>query len=188
MMRLRVGELWKAFRCCGKVKDVFIPSKRNKDDQRFGFVRFAADGLREDFLMKLDQIWVHSTKLKVHASKFERELEGTMRQTVVSPVRIQRPAVANCSQWVPDGDSFVAAVNASPMVQPGQELIEVSYDIPLGRIDELKESVVGLLQPNLNVQQIREQLIVAGMANIMIASMGGNQILIQGAIGGCLGS
>jgi len=48
------------------------------------------------------------------------------------------------------------------------------------------ESVVGLLLPKIGVQQIHEQLIIAGMPNIHVASLGGDQVLISSPIKGFL--
>jgi len=64
-------ELYKIFGACRKVKDVFIPMKRNKDGKRFGFVRFSDEGNGEELLLKLKQLRLDSSKLNVNLSRFE---------------------------------------------------------------------------------------------------------------------
>lgn len=179
-------ELWKVFGDCGKVKDVFIPSKRTKEGKGFGFVRFADEDNTEELLCKLDQIWLHSTKLKVNVSRFKRVLAGEKPVVAEGLVRPQyRPRT--------EGVSYAAATVNSPgrQVELGQSVsntveAEVLCEIPTGRVKELSESVIGLLLPKLCVQQIREQLIVTGMPNIHVASMGGNQVIISSPIKGFL--
>jgi hypothetical protein len=63
---------------------------------------------------------------------------------------------------------------------------DVVCDIPAGRVDELSESVIGLMLPKISVQQVQEQLIVAGMPNIQVASLGGNQVIISSPIRGLI--
>jgi hypothetical protein len=172
-------EVWKAFGCCGKVKDVFIPSKRNKEGKRFGFVRFANEGDVEDLLPKLEEVWIRSLKLKVNISRFERDLVEVTPEVMAGPVRVHS---STAGPRVVEGVSFAeTGQHYSIEVRP-----EVTCDLPSGRLDELAESVVGLLLPKLSVQHIREQLIIAGMPSIHVASMGGNQVLISSPIKGFL--
>ncbi|MCI38964.1 hypothetical protein A2U01_0060193, partial [Trifolium medium] len=55
------------------VSDVFIPSKTTKSGQRFGFVRSRAVPDMEEFLSKLQDIWLGAFKLRINISRFRRD-------------------------------------------------------------------------------------------------------------------
>jgi hypothetical protein len=67
--------------------------------------------------------------------------------------------------------SFAAAVAATPSSRL-TEVAEIVCEVSPGRLEELFDSVVGLLQPHMCVKKLREQLIVAGISNIMVTSLG----------------
>jgi len=97
----------------------------------------------------------------------------------------QPKEVAVSSPMVVAGVSYAGVVVNDPGVSRAVEA-EVHCEVPEGRIEELLESVVGLLLPKLGVQQIRKQLTIAGMPNIHVATMGGDQVLISSPIKGFL--
>lgn len=64
------------FEKIGKVEDIFIPGKRDKLGNRFGFVRFQrADG-EDRILESLNQVWIGSYIIRAYIPKFERNVEG----------------------------------------------------------------------------------------------------------------
>lgn len=182
------GELWKVFGRCGKVKDVFIPAKKNKDGARFGFVRFTKDSLGEALLEKLDNVWVQSLKIKVNVSLFDRELVVAPQAEEDSPVQILPSGGFSHSKRMVDDTSFAAVKSPSPGIftRTCQNVKEVVCEVPAGRMDELSDSVVGLLLPGFCVQKVREALIIAGMPNIKVRSLGGNQVLVDSNFKGLL--
>jgi hypothetical protein len=83
---------------------------------------------------------------------------------------------------------FAAITAPSLVVTPRsyQVVKEVVCEVPAGRLEELSESVVGLLLPDVSVQKVVEALIIVGMPNIKVRSLGGNQVLIDSNIDGLL--
>ncbi|GAU49890.1 hypothetical protein TSUD_133660 [Trifolium subterraneum] len=99
-----VAGLRKLFCSFGSVADVFIPSKRTKYDQRFGFVRFRVVPVVDELLLKLQDIWLGTYKLRVNISKFGRN-DPKPLHLYQSPGRL--PSKGNTTLC--DGRSFVDA-------------------------------------------------------------------------------
>ncbi|MCI32872.1 RNA-binding protein 25-like, partial [Trifolium medium] len=68
-----VAGLWKKFVSFGNVSDVFIPAKRNKLGNRFGFVRFKFVQDVAALLSKLQKFWLGESKLLINVSRFGRD-------------------------------------------------------------------------------------------------------------------
>jgi hypothetical protein len=68
-------ELWREFQKWGRVREVFIPNKRNKYGKRFGFVRFLDVKDPKSLETKLDNIKMNETKLHVNLPRFARQDE-----------------------------------------------------------------------------------------------------------------
>jgi len=126
-------ELCKVFDACGKVKDVFIPSKRNKEGKRFGFVRFFDEGSSEGLLLKLQQIQVHSAKLKVNLSRFERDSPETRQVVAEEPVKIQPTQAVPPSPTVVAGVSYTDVVVHQPSVSSTAKA-EVTCEVPEDKV------------------------------------------------------
>lgn len=67
-----VEEMRKVFRKLGRVKDIFIPSMRDKFGKKFGFVRFLIVQDPISLESKLDSIWLGSYRLRANLPLFER--------------------------------------------------------------------------------------------------------------------
>ena len=66
-------DLWQTFQRWGKVWEVLIPKSRNKEDHRFGFVRFKEVEYEQGLERQLDNnIFFGGTKMFVNRPKFER--------------------------------------------------------------------------------------------------------------------
>lgn len=63
-------ELWKIFKRWGKVCNLYIDRKRDKNGYRYGFARFVGIQNDLDFARKLDAINVGSMKLHVNIPRF----------------------------------------------------------------------------------------------------------------------
>ncbi|KAL8513660.1 hypothetical protein ACS0TY_012957 [Phlomoides rotata] len=63
-------DLWCIFRKYGNIRDVSIPSKRNKEGKKFGFARFGNVYDPVSFAKTLDSIWIGSFKLGVNQPRF----------------------------------------------------------------------------------------------------------------------
>lgn len=66
------GRLRRKFEEVGKVEDLFLPAKKDKCGNRFGFVRFVKDGEGSRLLEKLNHIWIDSYVIRAFIPRFER--------------------------------------------------------------------------------------------------------------------
>jgi hypothetical protein len=73
----KVMELWQKFGRFGRVGEVYIPNKVDKQGQRFGFVKFGEVEDAVEMLRRISNIWVGSFKLRVNLPKFDRNMKPT---------------------------------------------------------------------------------------------------------------
>ena len=71
---VRERDLWKIFQAWGKVWEVFVSKKRNKQGHRYGFVRFKGVEDEDGMERRLDnRIYIHGMKMFVNKPKFQRD-------------------------------------------------------------------------------------------------------------------
>lgn len=91
-----VEALRRMFAEWGKVVDVFIPTKKNKEGKAFGFVRFKEVQYPFELEKRLDQIWIGTYKIRANWTRFVWNSKGQNQDQVfqtrpkVKQVRIQR--------------------------------------------------------------------------------------------------
>ncbi|KAH1052733.1 hypothetical protein GYH30_022169 [Glycine max] len=74
---IKEEDLWKIFQKWGKVWEVFIPKYKNKEGQRFGFVRFKNVQDERKLELQLDaNIYIGSMKLFVNKPRYDRGKRG----------------------------------------------------------------------------------------------------------------
>lgn len=67
-----VEEMWKIFLKWGRVRDIRIPSKKNKQGKRFFFVGFTNVKTTRDLELKLYSIWIETYILWANIPVFDR--------------------------------------------------------------------------------------------------------------------
>jgi hypothetical protein len=65
-------ELWSMFAKHGRVGEVYIPTKRDKWGNRFGFVKFKEVKCVEALSNRLEDLWVGTFKIRINLSRFGR--------------------------------------------------------------------------------------------------------------------
>lgn len=70
-----VGDLRQRFEEVGRVKDIFVPGKKDKLGNRFGFVRFKGEGEEEQILNSLNTIWIGTYIIRAFQPKYDRPLK-----------------------------------------------------------------------------------------------------------------
>jgi RNA recognition motif-containing protein len=122
-----VMDLWEEFGRFGRVGEVYILKKLDKQGRRFGFVKFRVRDAGE-LLARLEDIWLGSFKLRVNISRFAK---GDIRREKEEPVLegnstvVRRPEV---------GKSFkeaVVVVADKNVTQPGlvQGVRDVAWEV-----------------------------------------------------------
>lgn len=64
----------------GRVSDLFIPEKRDRNGNRFGFVRFISRGDTCRILEDLNRIWIGSYAIRAFVPRFEIKHEARVSQ------------------------------------------------------------------------------------------------------------
>lgn len=70
-----IEALWKLFMKWGRVVEVFVRGKKNKEGRAFGFVRFKEVPYPQELERRLDQIWIGTYKLRANCTRFLRNKE-----------------------------------------------------------------------------------------------------------------
>jgi hypothetical protein len=106
---VKAVDLWPRFAKFGRVGEVFIPAKVDKQGKRFGFVKFRDVHDDRDLLRRISNIWIDSFKLRINLSKFSRRVDGSNKD---EDRRREEPKLGmnhGGGQTQP-GKSFVAAL------------------------------------------------------------------------------
>ncbi|MCI28503.1 RNA-binding protein 25-like, partial [Trifolium medium] len=70
---VNVMDLWAKFARYGRIGEVYIPKKLDKQGRRFGFVKFREVRDARAMLARLGDIWLGTFKLRVNLPRFGRE-------------------------------------------------------------------------------------------------------------------
>ncbi|MCH92888.1 endonuclease/exonuclease/phosphatase family protein, partial [Trifolium medium] len=182
--------LRKVFGSFGRVGDIFIPAKKNKFGQRFGFVRFKVVSDVDVLLDKLQDIWLGKFKLRVNVSRFGRD----SRVAVVAQETTSELVRARCAAAVPDksflealsnkvGTSKVVSQTISlPLPPPRSVYLEVSSS----RLHFLKNCLVGFLKEDVDPIVFMDRLVLEGFHDLNVCPMGGALVLLSSKVEGVL--
>jgi RNA recognition motif-containing protein len=73
-------DLWNRFGRFGRVGEVYIPNRVDKQGQRFGFVKYREVKDATTLLRSISNIWFGSFKLRVNRSKFRKNSQPQPKQ------------------------------------------------------------------------------------------------------------
>ncbi|MCI13778.1 hypothetical protein A2U01_0034898, partial [Trifolium medium] len=76
---VKAADLWPRFARFGRVGEVYIPNKVDKQGHRFGFVKFRDVSDATELLRRISNIWVDSFKLRVNLAKFRKNTTPTAK-------------------------------------------------------------------------------------------------------------
>lgn len=187
---------WEVFNRWGRVQEVFIPDKRNRQGKKFGFVRFY--GIRDPsaFGRKLDQIVIGCTKLFVNKPRFVKPVERKWKS--IRPVEInggdgasvhharRQPPIRQKDHQPQKSyaealtkESRVEGEEQSQRIQKGtngDKIVQLWVD---KKVEEwLAKSWVGKTRKVETTTSIQEMLIVEGLNSIRARYMGSNLVLL----------
>jgi hypothetical protein len=189
---VKAVDLWPRFAKFGRVGEVFIPAKVDKQGRRFGFVKFREVANEKELLRRISNIWIDSFKLRINLSKFSRQSVSGGREDkrkvdpVVSPRRYGGKAQA--------GKSFKAALvveekedNRAGVVQntmaeerktnPKPEVVW-EVEVEEERLSKLEGAYVGYLVEERDVQTIQNNFRMDGFHGLNVCTMGFMTVLI----------
>lgn len=170
----------------GKVVDVFVPRKRNKEGKAFGFVRFKDVLYPSELERRLDQIWVGTYKLRTNFARFSRHKDDTAdgkqrNAPVVGQVqqgKVQQSQIGASYVEVAKGNvgtkQWRKKINVDPNIWRGMDFVAKEEDIAW-----LSKCYVGCVQNPNAMYLLQDRIIEEGVSNFTISPMGGDMVLIK---------
>ncbi|MCH92530.1 endonuclease/exonuclease/phosphatase family protein, partial [Trifolium medium] len=185
----KVTELWSKFARHGRVGEVYVPKKLDKQGRRFGFVKFREVRDGGEMLSRLGDIWLGTYKLRVNLSRFNRE---DNREEVREEV--PESSMAAEARHHP-GRSFKEAVVADvahrslvevPKLNAGQNLTEVVWEVEVEpeSVAKLKGAFVGFLAEYKETLEIQQKLVLDGFQKIKVSPLGHLRVLLSSDVEG----
>ncbi|PSS24040.1 Polyadenylate-binding protein like [Actinidia chinensis var. chinensis] len=160
--------LMKTFSKFGKIRDVFIPVKRNISGNRFGFVRFECPNAANRAIRTLNGTWSYDKQLGVKIAGYSRNINHSSRSNAGV-----FPAGGNNSNssfgGEKNGKSFAEVVVGSK--GNGENLVTIK-----GKTEGagwLSRSAVGKLNVIVDNDLITEAFHEEGIKQVLVRSMGG---------------
>ncbi|XP_057425893.1 uncharacterized protein LOC130719283 [Lotus japonicus] len=192
--------MWGIFQRYGRVWEVVIPPRRNKQGYRFDFVRFmnVQEPLRLE--RELDMILIGSTKLHANLPKYSNDRARQRRQDAGSfrqpdPRKVAKPG-GNKPAGSRTGRTFaqVVAGRDNPEKNETVEKVESSLrdglketvvekwngpDIPQVKT-WLKNSLVGVIRNVVQIPSLQDAFILEGYNTIQVRYLGDELVLLTG--------
>jgi hypothetical protein len=177
-----VMELWSLFAKHGRVGEVYVPQKRDKRGNRFGFVKFKEVKNLEALCERLEDVWLGSYKLRVNLALFGRNKAsqpqngeavkkgGAEKKSSVVPVNsLERGHVDK---------PYKGALLGNTQVLGKSPLPSLEVDVVMEALDVLEGSYVGKMKIGVEVRALQTKLWLAGLNEVSAATMGGGLVLL----------
>ncbi|WJX11204.1 hypothetical protein P8452_01842 [Trifolium repens] len=176
-------ELWSLFAKHGRIGEVYVPQKRDKGGNRFGFVKFKEVKNLEALSERLEDIWLGSYKLRVNLALFGRNKasqlqKGEVKGGAVPATTVDRPHVDKPYKGALLGDSRVLGNSVIP---------SLGVDVVMEALDVLEGSYVGKMKKGVEVRALQTKLWLAGLNEVRVVTMGGGLVLLFRNFGADIG-
>jgi hypothetical protein len=174
-----VMELWTIFAKFGRVGEVYVPKKRDKRGNRFGFVKFKEVTNIEALSSRLEDVWLGTYKLRVNLSLFDRNKVKPSTSHQKSSDAKERNGGASSSGvggakvWGEKTFKSVVTNDKSAVQTPTTE-VEVVGEV----MEVLEGSYVGRLKKGVEVRALQMKLWLAGMHAVRAVAMGSGMVLL----------
>lgn len=196
--------MWGVFAKWGKVVDIFIPGKRNKEGRRFGFVRMVGVDDPAGLARRMDQTFIGNMKLFVNVPRFEKgasrsqkmderhydvrmhlnhrrtdESRYTTNKILPTTQRLhgkERGGNGSYKQKLLHGTS------SEKKITQHEEEIETAGETQLeGLIEKwMEKSLIGRLKSPDFLEGAQDTFVLAGMHSVRIRHLGGMLVLLTG--------
>ncbi|WJX64337.1 hypothetical protein P8452_49133 [Trifolium repens] len=195
-VEVTAADLWPKFGRFGRVGEVYIPDRLDKQGRRFGFVKYRDVRDPKEQLGLLVDIWVGSYKLRVNLARF---LKGTLpkevsKEDVRSGKEVPTTGVGG-KAGVVEGKSYGEALKVIPVARrSGKDPVvfseevggsaKVTWEVEAEAINKLKGSFVGVLSEFRNHQAIQRDFVMGGYHMIKVKPLGHMKVLISSEVEG----
>jgi hypothetical protein len=171
---VKVVELWSIFAKHGRVGEVYIPKKRDKRGNRFGFVKFKEVKCVEALSSRLEDTWVGTYKIRINVSRFGRKSSSVPEEQERIPSTLGVPEDA-----VRIPMPFKQALLNGGRNQSKAGVPTVEVEVVTDFLKTLEGSFVGWLGNGVEVRALQTKLWLAGFSKVLVVAMGGDLALIS---------
>lgn len=178
--------LYKRFSDIGRVRDIFIPRKRDERGQRYGFVRFGTDVESSRIEEDLNKIWFASFKLRANRAKFERGGEN-VRNKVQGMKFSERGHTIYQPSWRNERRSYAQATTSHNTAgalninseNNNPEFNGLRFESNKLEKDEIKKCFIGCLKENLEWSECEANFRQLCDKYFKVNYTGGDMILLR---------
>jgi hypothetical protein len=165
------------------VGEVYVPKKRDKRGNRFGFVKFKEVKSIEALNDRLGDVWMGSFKLKANLALFgrngkrepstqQRNGEDVVKKRV-APVAVSNEARVSAAK--PFKDALLGTQNAVGF----KDVTFLDAEVVPEMMSILKGSYVGRLKKGVEFRALQVKLWLAGLHSVRLTIMGGDLVLLS---------
>ncbi|GKA83417.1 auxin response factor, partial [Tanacetum coccineum] len=175
-------DLFQACKQYGHVVDTFIPTKRDKNGKRFGFVRFINVFNEDRLINNLCTVWIDRLKLHANIARFQRtqanfnEKEGKLNKPQSAPKVILKSNVPKG-----DGKSYMGVLKGdiNPVVEePKSEPVLVLGDDCMATKD-VSNALFGRVKEFASLANLKLALTEEGFVDLSIKYLGELWVMLE---------
>ncbi|MCI09501.1 RNA recognition motif, partial [Trifolium medium] len=191
---VKSADLWPRFARFGRVGEVFIPAKVDKQGKRFGFVKFRDVRDAKELLRSLSDIWFGSFRLRINISKFSRRSDNTQPEEAKKGLlEDHHRRSIDTGKQAYDGRSFKSALlvgddsgvavvksgGAEPVSAVVKEVPEVVWEVEVEeeRLMNLEGAYVGYLVEDKDAHSLQNNFRMSGFHNLRVCVLGHMAVL-----------
>ncbi|KAL8521976.1 hypothetical protein ACS0TY_012213 [Phlomoides rotata] len=177
----------------GLVVDLFIPQKKDKRGNPFGFVRFEMVADEVKLLEDLNNIWIGSYKIRASFPRYGRkssevslgkkpEESKSFEAHRNAKVPAISYAVATVATHKTNGETIVSIPRAEMISIPRAETV-IQFKSSEEEKAWLKECITGSLKKNFSWEDYQDEIQTEGGKSLLLRSLGDDVVLIQNLTG-----
>jgi hypothetical protein len=197
-VEITAADLWPKFGRFGRVGEVYIPDRLDKQGRRFGFVKYRDVRDPKEQLGLLADIWVGSFKLRVNLARFAKGTPpNQINKEEKKSVKEGPTSGVGGKAVVVEGKSYREALKVvplgrrsgkEPVVIPdedgGSDPVTWEVEVEADAVNKLKGSFVGVLSEHKNHQALQRNFIMGGYHKIKVKPLGHLKVLISSEVEG----
>jgi hypothetical protein len=196
---IKAVDLWPKFAHFGRVGEVYIPDRLDKQGRRFGFVKYRDVRDAQEQLRLLTDIWCGTYKLRVNLARFLKSAPAKKGSDEVKGKGKNLPTTNRGGKAIAvEGKSFSEALLEGQMGASGGVLSkedrsgaddgggEVTWEVEVENeaVARLKGAYVGFLTQTRDHLLIQRNFIMDGYQHIKITPLGHLKVLISSSVEG----
>ncbi|KAK2449805.1 zinc finger CCCH domain-containing protein [Trifolium repens] len=195
---VNAADLWPKFARFGRVGEVYIPDRLDKQGRRFGFVKYRDIRDAREQLDLISNIWVCSFKLRVNLSRFEKGASGKggteqvagkeKGLAVTSQGVTEERAVRRSFKDVLDERPPARSIEKERMTtedgRKGCSEVVWEVEVEADALAKLKGSFVGFLNDPKEPLDIQRSFVMDGYLHIKVMPLGHKMVLLSSSVDG----